>query len=135
MGRHFTRNTTREAKAFGKNRKMHGLQGRRRSSGVGRHFRFDHKIRVKGRGVKNCKLARKKQGQTKVTHWVASTLTSISNLLAVGLRSELQRPGEPSPHRGSSFERFRAAGVMPTACAAPAAFTPDNVARCCLCWG
>lgn len=24
---------------------------------------------------------------------------------------------------------------MPTACAAPAAFTPDDVARCCLCWG
>lgn len=54
MGRISREIPIREAKAFGKNRKMHALQGPRRSSGVGRHFRFDHKIRVKGRGVKNC---------------------------------------------------------------------------------
>lgn len=85
---------------------MHGLQGPRRSSGLGRHLRFYHRITARRRGVKQRELAREVQGQIKVTHWVASTLTAISDLLEVGL-GDLHRKGELCPYPGTFIPGVR----------------------------
>lgn len=52
-------------------------------------------------------LAREMQGQIKVTHWVASTLTAISDLLEVGLSGDLHWKGEPCPHPGTFIPGVR----------------------------
>lgn len=80
---------------------------------------------MRGRRVRKCELTRVKQGQIKVIHWMAYTLTSVSKLLQVGAGSESQRRGEEQrPIRILSSEGFRAPAAALGLCVTPTALCP-----------
>lgn len=74
--------------------------------------------------MRKCELTRVKQGQIKVIHWMAYTLTSVSKLLQVGAGSESQRRGEQRPIRILSSEGFRAPAAALGLCVTPTALCP-----------